>query len=167
MKKEIIEKLFGYMTEDKKYIFANDFIGWGEKDTKLDGFEYFQTMEGNGLRAIATRETFTPQYSSIRRANDLELQFRSYMTGETEVDERLCLKDVTDKDVVIITSCERIRAFAPVYSSKLDLAIFLATIEEYCGENLHRLSALEDCISLGLFLYKNNPHKVKSLIDDL
>lgn len=167
MKKEIIEKLFGYMTEDKKYIFANDFKGWDEKDTNLDGFKYFSTMEGNGLRAIATGETFTPQYSSIRRANNLELQFRSYMTGETEVDERLYLKDLTDKDVVIITSCEKIEAFAPVYSSKLDLAIFLATIEEYCGENIDRRFALRDCISLAKFLYKNNPHKVVSLIDDL
>ena len=37
MKKEIIKKFFDYMTEDKKYIFTNDFKGWNNTILKNQG----------------------------------------------------------------------------------------------------------------------------------
>lgn len=161
MEKKVIEEFFSYMTEDNKYVFVDDFQKWED----IDGFEYFPTREGNGLRAIITGDTFTPQYAFIRKANNLLLQFRSNMNGKVVEDQRLCLN--VAEDVVIITCCEKIVAFAPVFSSKLEVAVFIDSVERYCGDNFARRYALRDCISLVKFLYRNNPRKVVSVIDDL
>ena len=168
MKKDLILKLANYVSSTGKYIFVNEDFGWEEKDIAIDGFQYISAMEGNGLRAIASGETYVPQYSSLRKANHLKLQLRSYDNEKTHVDEELYLKDC-QKDVIIITNNESVVAFAPVCKSKLEVAMFIAAIEEWCDEDegLDRRFDMRESIKLAKFLYQNTPEKVYSLIDDL
>ena len=168
MKKDLILKLAQYVAGTRKYIFVNEDFGWDEKDIAIDGFEYIPSMEGNGLKATTSGETYIPQYSTIRKANHLKLQLRSYNNEKTHCDEEVYLKDCQN-DIIIITNNESVVAFAPVCKSKLEVAMFIATIEKWCDEDegLDRRFDMHESIALAKFLYKNTPNKVHSLIDDL
>lgn len=165
-------ELLQYMENDK-YVFINDFTGWADEDIKLDGFTYISAMEGNGLRA-KNGDAFVPQYSTIRRANHIEAQLRSIdrVNNKVNADKQVVLGDYFENlPLVIITSGESLQAFAPMFSDKLELAIFIRDLHlwqaTYHREDYAWSRKIEDMISLAKFLYRNNPNKVKSIVDEL
>ena len=156
------------------WTFVNDFVGWNEEDLKIDGFDYFSAMEGNGIRALETKEEYLPQCCSLRRGNHLKVQVRErYGKGCQNIvlAEQPLFKDF---DVVIITNGESLQAFAPVCGNKFELAMFIQALRDFVAtkENgremdwfLHQ--AVGSMESLAKFLYRNNPNKTKSILDEL
>ena len=162
-----------------KFVFIDDFDGWGPQATSLPGVEFIASMEGNGLQNIATGERWVPQCCTLRVGNHLTVQLRDYDwdTRKTEFKE-LKLSELPlfrDFKVVILTNNEALRAFAPVCNSKLELALFLAALEEETekrdkvagGHDWQWCQTASDMASLAIFLYRSNPNKEKSLLDDL
>lgn len=157
------------------FVFISDFDGWGEKAENIPGVTFISAMEGNGLQNKAG-EQWIAQYCSIRRGNHLKAQLRNATTNEVKEVNLGELPLFKDFPVVIITNNESLCAFAPVCSSKLELALFIAAVEE---ESKKRNAAHKDeydyawsrtadeMISLAKFLYKSNPEKKWSPLDDL
>lgn len=165
-------ELLCYM-EDEKFVFINDFTGWNEEDIKLDGFEYISACEGNGLRA-ENGEAYVPQYSTIRRANHIEAQLRSIDRANcrSNVEKTVVLGNYFgDLPVVIVTNNESLNIFAPLFSDKLDLAVFIRDLniwrQTHHEDDYRWYCKVEDIISLAKFLYRNNPNKVGSILDEL
>lgn len=158
------------------FVFVNDFDGWDEQAKTIPGVSFVSAMEGNGLKNNATGQTWIPQCNSLRRGNHLKVQFRDH---ENNVCKDVVLSELPlfkDFDVVIGTSCEALRYFAPVCSSKLELALFFAAIEaetekrNACapsGYDYQWSNTADEMVSLAKFLYQSNPNKKKSLLDDL
>lgn len=138
------------------------------------GLDCFGTMEGNGLRGISG-ETIEFQYSSLSCGTKRELQLRSYDAAkkETIVDERLTIGDLfPGHEVIIITGGDSLYGFAPVFNDKLDLALWLRDLKRWhaalADEDCRIFdNTIEDMIRLAKFLYRNNPDKIASELDDL
>lgn len=162
---ELPSELMAYMTEKNKFVFVNDFSGW-EAEADIKHFKRICEMEGNGLQAESGEE-FAFQCVSFRRGNSLVVQLRDQ---EKNTSERLLLADLPlfkDFDVVIWTSGEALQGFAPVFSDKLDLAIFIRKLQEYGNAEDYGLQRkLGEMIKLSIFLYKNNPEKIPSILDE-
>lgn len=159
-------ELMAYITEKGKFVFVDDFSGWGQ-ESELANFHRAAAMEGNEL--VATNgEHFGFQYTSIRRGNHLIVNLRDH---EAQTYENLKLADLPmfqDFDVVIWTSGEALRGFAPICGNKFELAIFLQNLEDYGDPTDYALSNTKnEMASLAKFLYKNNPDKTKSILDEL
>ena len=154
------------MCESGKFVFVNDFDGWGH-EADIKHFKRIGMMEGNGLQA-ENGEQFAFQYVSFRRGNGLIVQLRD---TEKRTREHLPLADLPlfkDFDVVIWTSGESLQGFAPVFSNKLDLAFFIRKVQEFgASEDYGAQRKLDEMIRLAMFLYKNNPEKVSSILDEL
>ncbi len=124
-------------------------------------------MEGNGLVA-ESGEQFAFQCVSFRRGNALIVQLRDQ---EKNTSERLPLADLPlfkDFDVVIWTSGEALQGFAPVCDNKLDLALFIRKVQELEeAEDYGLQRKLGEMIRLAMFLYKNNPEKTSSILDEI
>ena len=154
------------MCERNKFVFVNDFSGWGPK-ADLKHFKRIALMEGNGLQA-ENGEEFAFQCVSFRRGNGLTVQLRN---TDTNKGQRLPLADLPlfkDFDVVIWTSGEALQGFAPVFSDKLDLAIFIRKLQEFgASEDYGLQRKLGEMIKLSMFLYKNNPEKTSSILDEI
>ncbi len=154
------------MCESGKFVFVNDFEGWGP-EADLKHFKRFGSMEGNGLQA-ENGEQFAFQYVSFRRGNGLTVQLRD---REKRTSEHLSLADLPlfkDFDVVIWTSGESLQGFAPICDNELDLAIFIRKLQEWGEAGDYGLQRkLEDMINLAIFLYKNNPEKTSSILDEI
>ena len=158
------------------FVFINDFDGWGDEAKNISGVSFVSAMEGNGLKCDATGEQWIPQYCSVRRGNHLKAQLRNATTNEVQEVNLGELPLFAEFPVVIITNNEALQGFAPVCSSKLELALFIAAVKE---ESEKRNAAhkdeydyawsrtAEDMISLAKFLYKSNPEKRWSPLDDL
>ena len=163
---ELPSELMAYMCERNKFVFVNDFEGW-DPEADLKHFKRFGSMEGNGLQA-ENGEQFAFQCVSFRRGNALIVQLRNH---EQNTSERLPLADLPlfkDFDVVIWTSGEALQGFAPICDNKLDLAIFIRKLQEYGNAEDYGLQRkLEDMINLAIFLYKNNPEKTSSILDEI
>ena len=163
---ELPSELMAYMTEKNKFVFVNDFDGWGpEADLKY--FKRIGLMEGNGLVA-ENGEQFAFQCVSFRRGNGLTVQLRDH---EKDTCEQLPLADLPlfrDFDVVIWTSGESLQGFAPVFSDKLDLALFIRKLQEWGEAGDYGVQRkLGEMIRLAMFLYKNNPEKIPSILDEI
>lgn len=163
---ELPSELMAYMTEKNKFVFVNDFDGWGpEADLKY--FKRIGLMEGNGLVA-ENGEQFAFQCVSFRRGNGLTVQLRDH---EKDTCEQLPLADLPlfkDFDVVIWTSGESLQGFAPVFSDKLDLALFIRKLQEWGEAGDYGVQRkLGEMIRLAMFLYKNNPEKIPSIWDEI
>ena len=154
------------MCERNKFVFVNDFSGWGP-EADLKHFKRISEMEGNGLQA-ENGEEFAFQCVSFRRGNALTVQLRDQ---EKKTCERLPLADLPlfkDFDVVIWTSGEALQGFAPVFSDKLDLAIFIRKLQELGEDGDYGLQRkLGEMIRLAMFLYQNNPEKTSSILDEI
>lgn len=163
---ELPSELMAYMTERNKFVFVNDFEGW-DPEADLKHFKRFGSMEGNGLQA-ENGEQFAFQCVSFRRGNALTVQLRDL---EKDTSKQLSLADLPlfkDFDVVIWTSGESLQGFAPICDNKLDLAIFIRKVQELGeAEDYGLQRKLEDMINLAIFLYKNNPEKVSSILDEI
>lgn len=163
---ELPSELMAYMCESGKFVFVNDFEGWGP-EADLKHFKRFGSMEGNGLQA-ENGEQFAFQYVSFRRGNGLTVQLRD---REKRTSEHLSLADLPlfkDFDVVIWTSGESLQGFAPICDNELDLAIFIRKLQEWGEAGDYGLQRkLEDMINLAIFLYKNNPEKTSSILDEI
>ena len=76
-----------------------------------------------------------------------------------------------DIPVVIITKDGVLQAFAPVFSDKIDLATFIRDLRVW--NNIHHndntlcAERVEEIVTLAKFLYRNNPNKIKSTLDEL
>ena len=163
---ELPSELMAYMTEKNKFVFVNDFSGWGpEADLKY--FKRIGLMEGNGLMA-ENGEQFAFQCVTFRRGNGLTVQLRDH---KKKTCDRLPLADLPlfkDFDVVIWTSGESLQGFAPVFDNKLDLAIFIRKLQEWGEAGDYGLQRkLDEMIRLAIFLYQNNPEKVSSILDEI
>ena len=162
------------------FVFVDDFSGWTPEAKKISGVTFVSAMEGNGLKCEATGERWVPQCCTLRRGNHLTVQFRDY----DHADCRSVARDVVlaelpifkDFPVVIMTNNESLQAFAPVCSSKLELALFLAAVEAETEKRnaAHKAKfdyywsrVAEQMVSLAKFLYKSNPNKQKSILDDV
>ncbi len=164
-----VKNVLSYMLGNEKYTFV-DMLGCGD----FSGLSTFAIMEGNGIKGY-TGETIQFQCSTLSRGTNRELQLRSYdkSTNKTTVDERLTIGDLfPGHEVVILTGGDSIRGFAPVFDDKLDLALWLRDLKNWHGslpENNRWAfsSALEDMVELAKFLYRNNPNKVASVLDEL
>lgn len=162
-----IEEVLSYMLSNGKYTFVDMFNG------DYSGLDTFGIMEGNGLKGL-TGETIEFQYSSLSRGTERELQLRSYdaAKNETIVDERLTIGDLfPGHEVIIITGGDSLYGFAPVFNDKLDLALWLRDLKRWhaalTDEECRSFSnTLENMIRLAKFLYRNNPGKVASELDD-
>ena len=163
---ELPSELMAYMCESGKYVFVNDFSGWGP-EADIKHFKRICEMEGNGLQAESGEE-FAFQCVSFRRGNALTVQLRNTDTNKAQ---RIPLADLPlfkDFDVVIWTSGEALQGFAPVFSDKLDLAIFIRKLQELGeAEDYGLQRKLGEMIRLAMFLYKNNPEKVSSILDEI
>lgn len=163
---ELPSELMAYIFGVGKFVFVNDFEGWGP-EADLKHFKRFGSMEGNGLQA-QNGEQFAFQYVSFRRGNGLTVQLRD---REKRTSERLSLADLPlfkDFDVVIWTSGESLQGFSPVFADKLDIAIFIRKLQEFgASEDYEAQRKLEEMIRLAIFLYKNNPEKVSSILDEI
>lgn len=137
------------------------------------GLETFGTMEGNGLIGAVTGEQFELQCATISRGTEREVQLRSYdyTQQRDNVDERITLSELfPGLEVIIITGGDAIRGIAPVFSNKLDLAIWLKELDEYrhsLPEDDFYGFHTSDMVELAKFLYRNNPNKQKSILDEL
>ena len=163
---ELPSELMAYMCERNKFVFVNDFSGWGP-EADLKHFKRISEMEGNSLQA-ENGEEFAFQCVSFRRGNALTVQLRDQ---EKKTCERLPLADLPlfkDFDVVIWTSGEALQGFAPVFSDKLDLAIFIRKLQELGEDGDYGLQRkLGEMIRLAMFLYQNNPEKTSSILDEI
>lgn len=158
------------------FVFINDFDGWGDEAKNIPGINIIPAMEGNGLQSKETGEPWLPQCCTLRRGNHLKAQLRNATTNEVKEVKLGELPLFNNFPVVIMTSGEALHAFAPVCSNKLELALFIASVKE---ESEKRNAAHEDeydyswsciareMISLAKFLYKSNPEKTSSPLDDL
>lgn len=163
---ELPSELMAYMTERGKFVFVNDFSGWGP-EADIKHFKRICEMEGNGLQA-ENGEEFAFQCVSFRRGNGLTVQLRDH---EKDTCEQLPLADLPlfkDFDVVIWTSGESLQGFAPVFSDKLDLAIFIGKLQGLGDNGDYGLQRkVRDMVNLAIFLYKNNPEKIPSILDEI
>lgn len=155
------------------FVFINDFDGWGDEAKNIPGVSFVSAMEGNGLKCEATGETWIPQYCSVRRGNHLRAQLRDANVKDINLCE---LQLFNNFPVVIITNNEALQGFAPVCSDKLELALFIAAVKEESekrndasesGYDYSWSRTAEEMISLAKFLYKSNPEKKWSPLDDL
>lgn len=167
-----------YMISGKagKFVFVNDFSGWDDQATTIPGVTFLSAIEGNGLKNDATGQTWMPQSTTLRRGNHLKVQFRDHQ-------ENLCKNVILgelplfkDFDVVIGTSGEALCFFAPICSNKIELALFFAAVDaetrkrnalSSSGCDYQWSRTAEEMISLAKFLYQSNPHKTRSLLDDI
>ena len=163
---ELPSELMAYMCESGKFVFVNDFEGW-DPEADIKHFKRIGLMEGNGLVA-ENGEQFAFQYVSFRRGNGLTVQLRD---REKRTSEHLSLADLPlfkDFDVVIWASGESLQGFAPICDNKLDLALFIRKVQEWGEAGDYGLQRkLEDMINLAIFLYKNNPEKTSSILDEI
>ncbi len=163
---ELPSELMAYMSERNKFVFVNDFSGWGP-EADLKHFKRISEMEGNGLQA-ENGEEFAFQCVSFRRGNGLTVQLRNTDTNKGEHIPLADLPLFKDFDVVIWTSGESLQGFAPVFSDKLDLAIFIRKLQEWGEAGDYGLQRkLGEMINLAIFLYKNNPEKTSSILDEI
>ena len=163
---ELPSELMAYICESGKFVFVNDFEGWGP-EADLKHFKRIALMEGNGLQA-ENGEEFAFQCVSFRRGNALTVQLRDQ---ETNKGKRIPLADLPlfkDFDVVIWTSGEALQGFAPICDNKLDLALFIRKVQEWGEAGDYGLQRkLGEMINLAIFLYKNNPEKIPSILDEI
>ncbi len=163
---ELPSELMAYMSESGKFVFVNDFEGWGP-EADLAHFKRIALMEGNGLVAESGEE-FAFQYVSFRRGNGLTVQLRD---REKRTSEHLSLADLPlfkDFDVVIWTSGEALQGFSPICDNKLDLAIFIRKLQEWGETGDYGVQRkVREMVTLSLFLYKNNPEKIPSILDEI
>lgn len=175
---ELPEELMQYMTSSVcgTFVFVNDFDGWDEQAKAIPGVSFISAMEGNGLKNDATGQTWIPQCVSLRRGNHLKVQFRD-ATNKTCKNVMLGeLPLFKDFDVVIGTSGESLCYFAPVCADKIELALFFAAVEAETekrnalspdGYDYQWSCTADEMISLAKFLYRSNPDKKKSLLDEI
>lgn len=175
---ELPEELMQYMTSSVcgTFVFVNDFDGWDEQAKTIPGVSFISAMEGNGLKNDATGQTWIPQCVSLRRGNHLKVQFRDHEKNsckEVSLGELPLFKDF---DVVIGTSGEALRFFAPVCADKIELALFFAAVEAETekrnalspdGYDYQWSCTADEMISLAKFLYRSNPDKTRSLLDNI
>lgn len=156
-----LTELLNFMCLDSRYVFVNDFSGWGI-ESDIRGFGRKSTPEGHILKAANGAE-YGHQDVYYRRGNHLTVSLRE--KGE-EV-KKLPLNSLEmfkDFQVVVETSGEMLKAFAPVFSRKKDLIIYLAELEDYF-DGLKKSSAkykgnvFDEIANLAIYLYKNNPEK--------
>ena len=164
---ELPSRLMAHMCDYcGKFVFVNDFDGWGP-ESDLKHFKRIALMEGNGLQAENGKE-FAFQYVTFRRGNALTVQL---WDPEKKTSESLALADLPlfkDFDVVIWTTGEALQGFAPVFADKLDLALFLRLLQNYGDSQNYELQrTMDDMARLSIFLYKNNPEKVSSILDEV
>ncbi len=159
-------ELMAYMTESGKFVFIDDFSGWGE-ETQVAHFEFAPVIEGNSLIA-ENGDRFNLQYVSMRRGNHLTVQLRD---NNEDTCQELKLADLPlfqDFNVIIWTSNEALRGFAPLCNSKLELALFLQNLADYGDPKDYALDRIKsDMAALAIFLYRNNPEKTTSILDEL
>ncbi len=164
-----VKNVLSYMLGNKKYTFVDMLCS-----ADFSGLSTFAIMEGNGIKGC-TGEIIQFQCSTLSRGTNRELQLRSYdkSTNKTTVDEHLTIGDLfPGHEVVILTSGDSIRGFAPVFDDKLDLALWLRDLKKWFAslseDNRGAFyQSLEDMVDLAKFLYRNNPNKVASVLDDL
>ncbi len=164
-----IKNVLSYMLGNEKYTFV-DMLGCGD----FSGLSTFAIMEGNGIKGY-TGETIQFQCSTLSRGTNRELQLRSYdkSANKTTVDERLTIGDLfPGHEVIILTGGDSLRGFAPVFDDKLDLALWLRDLKEWFAslseDNRGTFShTLGDMANLAKFLYRNNPNKAASVLDEL
>ncbi|MBQ8662158.1 MAG: hypothetical protein IJ482_07535, partial [Alphaproteobacteria bacterium] len=75
-------------------------------------------------------------------------------------------------EVIIITGGDSLYGFAPVFNDKLDLALWLRELKQWHATLTEEnqwgfVTVMEYMIRLAKFLYRNNPDKVASELDDL
>lgn len=162
------EKVLSYMLSNGKYTFVDMLSG------DFSGLDTFGIMEGNGLKGLSG-ETIEFQCCTISRGTKRELQLRSYDDAKNKaiVDERLIIGDLfPGHEVIIITGGDSLYGFAPVFNDKLDLALWLRELKQWHATLTEEnqwgfVTVMEYMIRLAKFLYRNNPDKVASELDDL
>lgn len=159
-------ELMAFINESGKFVFVNDFSGWDDK-AQLKNFRFGPAMEGNKLIA-SNGEEFCLQYVSMRRGNHLTVQLRDHQTKTCQDLKLDTLPMFQDFDVIIWTSGESLMGFAPVCGNKFELALFLQNLADYGDPQDYSCSRTkEDMATLAKYLYRNNPDRTKSILDEL
>ena len=165
-------ELLSYMGIDDKS--RQVLVNSSEANTQIDGFTFINVYGGNGIRATLG-EAYVPRQSFVCCGNNLnaQLQKNSWINeNKYTSDGDVLLNDYFgDIPVVIITKDGVLQAFAPVFSDKIDLATFIRDLRVW--NNIHHsdntlcAERVEEIVTLAKFLYRNNPNKIKSTLDEL
>lgn len=170
MNKKEIFAIFEAITTSGQSIFVNDFDGWGER-AEIPAYGFTSAMEGNGVKSHATDEEYIPQCGTIRRGNHLEVQIRQ----NGQLIKRFTLGELfPDNHLVIVTSGEALRWFAPIFALRSELIDWLMQVHEYCILRQNQGNPVpwyweSEMVELAKFFYRNNPDKEndKSIYDYL
>ena len=170
MNKKEIFAIFEAITTSGQSIFVNDFDGWGER-AEIPAYGFTSAMEGNGVKSHATDEEYIPQCGTIRRGNHLEVQIRQ----SGQLIKRFILGELfPDNHLVIVTSGEALRWFAPIFALRSELIDWLMQVHEYCILRQNQGNPVpwyweSEMVELAKFFYRNNPDKEndKSIYDYL
>lgn len=162
MEKNKIFGLFDFMTRSGKFVFVNDFSGWGEA-AKIPGFSSFDSSEGNGIRSEATGAEFDPQYESVRRGDHLEVQYRD----NGNLVERVTLGDLFPKGipVVIVTGGESLRRICPMFQRRSEMMDWMHLVCQYVEARASSSDPVpyyweSNMLELARYLYENQPDKI-------
>ena len=149
-----LKNLFDFMTLAKQAVFIDDFSGWGT-ESEIINFKKFRSSEGNGIEAV-NGSKYEPQCATLRRGNHIVASLRK--VGEDP--QSILLGELfPDMEIVIQTSGEALRLISPIFSQRKDAIIFLAELEEYCGDEHRRW--FSEIAELVTFLFRNNPDKIE------
>ena len=164
-----ILKVLSFMKDGGRSTFVDMMYG-GD----FSGMDLLPEREGNALKGTLG-EVISFQYSTLSNGTRRELQLRSlnHDSNTVELEETLVIGTLfPGYEVIIITSGDSLRGFAPVFADKLDLGVWLRDLKQWYEnlpprERMYCSHMFEDMNRLALFLYRNNPHKVASILDEL
>ena len=169
MNKELLTKVFGYMTASGKSTFIDMYNA-----VSVKGFQSGSVDCETGKLVGKDGDSICFQYSSLTEGTGRELQLRSIVDNRQELDERINLSDCfPGKQIVIMTGGDSLYGLAPVLNDKLDLLEYIRFLRDYYqsmpDEDKWPMGYHVDQMeSLAIWLYKHNPQeKVQSLVDEL
>ena len=169
MNKELLTKVFGYMTASGKSTFIDMYNA-----VSVKGFQSGSVDCETGKLVGKDGDSICFQYSSLTEGTGRELQLRSIVDNRQELDERINLSDCfPGKQIVIMTGGDSLYGLAPVLNDKLDLLEYIRFLRDYYqsmpDEDKWPMGYHVDQMeSLAIWLYKHNPQeKVQSLVDEI
>ncbi len=167
MNKEILTKVFKYMTASGKSTFIDMYNAVSVKGFQCGSLDCESSkLEGKDGDYIGF------QSISLTEGTGRELQLRSIVDNRQELDERINLSDCfPDKQIVIMTGGDSLYGLAPVLNDKLELANYIRFLRDYYlslsdEDRWLAFRHIDQMESLAIWLYKNNPQGQRFSIVD-